>query len=476
MAGMSVSTGLVSGIDYDTMISQLMQVEANPQALLKKQLSATNADASAYRAVNTRFEALRTAAAALTAGDAWNATKTTSSSTNVTTTAGTTAVAGSSVTFAVTQLAGIHSEVSGGQWTSKTAPVASGTGPVPAWPITITNTATNKSTVVPIADDATLADAAAAINKANAGVTASVIQLGKDAFRLQLTSTTSGAAGTFTITGNGGADAGFLTTDQGQDAVLSIGTTGAGGGLTASSSTNTFTDLLPGVTITASKADPSTSVTVGVSADPSAVAANVQTLIDAANSLLSAVSSYTDADSKSAVLKGDSTLRGLSSQILSIVSGTLGGKSASTVGVALSRSGQLTFDKDVFTAKLASDPTTVQKLFAEKKIVSTGADQISGNADDVTSPVGLAAQLEVLAKGASDSTTGSLVLLAKSEDSLAKDLQARIDAWDTRLALRRQTITRQFTAMETALSTMQNQAGWLSSQIASLPSWSSSSK
>ena len=35
MAGMAVSTGLISGIDYDTMISQLMQVEANPQTLLK---------------------------------------------------------------------------------------------------------------------------------------------------------------------------------------------------------------------------------------------------------------------------------------------------------------------------------------------------------------------------------------------------------------------------------------------------------
>lgn len=473
MAGMSVSTGLISGIDYKSMISELMKVEANPQTLLKQQLSAVQADAAGYRAVNTRFDALRTAAAALTDGTAWTATKTTSSSTNVSATAGTTATAGSSVSFAVTQLAGTHSEVSGGQWTSRTAPVA-GTGP--SWPITVTNTATGKATVVDVAAGATLTDAAAAINKADAGVTASVIQLGKDAFRLQLTATTSGADGAFSLTGSGGTEAGFLVTDQGQDAILTLGTSAAGGGVTASSSTNTFTDLVPGVTITASKADPSTIVTVGVAADPSAVAAKVQSLVDAANGLLSAVTSYTDPTSSSAVLKGDSTVRGLSNQILGVVSGTIGGKSASVVGIQLSRDGKLLFDKDVFTAKLASDPAVVEKMFAEKAVTSPGPDGVSGNADDVTAPVGLAAKLEVLAKGASDTTTGSLVLLATSEDALAKDLQARIDAWDTRLALRKDMITRQFTAMETALSSMQNKGAWLSSQIASLPSWSQSAK
>ncbi|WP_222192270.1 flagellar filament capping protein FliD [Modestobacter italicus] len=469
---MSVSTGLISGIDYSTMITQLMQVEANPQTLLKTQLSATQADAAAYRAVNTRFDALRTAAAALTDATAWNATKTTSTSTNVTATAGTTAVSGTAVTFAVTQLSGTHSLVSGTQWSSKTAPVRDQD---PVWPITIKNTATGATTSIDVGATATLTDAAAAINAANAGVQASVIQLGKDQFRLQLTSTTSGAAGAFEVISSprpdGTTPAEFLTTDQGQDALLTLG-----GGLTATSSTNTFTDLVPGVTITATKADASTSITVGVSADPSAVASKVQSLVDAANALQSAISSYTDAESTSAVLKGDTTLRGLSNQIMSVVSTAVGGVSASTVGIQLNRDGTFAFDKTVFTTALTADPAKVQKVFAEKKIESAGTDGISGNADDVTSPIGLAAQLEVLAKGASDTTTGSLVQLATSQDALAKDLQARIDAWDIRLELRKTTLTRQFTAMETALSTMQNQASWLSSQIAGLPSWSSSNK
>ena len=42
--------------------------------------------------------------------------------------------------------------------------------------------------------------------------------------------------------------------------------------------------------------------------------------------------------------------------------------------------------------------------------------------------------------------------------------------------MRKETLTRQFTAMETALGTLQNQSQWLSAQLASLPSWSASAK
>ena len=52
----------------------------------------------------------------------------------------------------------------------------------------------------------------------------------------------------------------------------------------------------------------------------------------------------------------------------------------------------------------------------------------------------------------------------------AKDITDRIDAWDLRLAKRKETLTRQFTAMETALSSLQNQSTWLAGQISQLPS------
>src|SRR3712207_9094419 len=99
--------GLVSGLDTTSLISQLVQAEAAPQAQLKTKLSTTTASATAYRAVNTRFDAVRTAAEALTKPESWSAVKATSSASTVTATAGTAALPGS-VTFAVTQLPTAH--------------------------------------------------------------------------------------------------------------------------------------------------------------------------------------------------------------------------------------------------------------------------------------------------------------------------------------------------------------------------------
>jgi flagellar hook-associated protein 2 len=314
-----------------------------------------------------------------------------------------------------------------------------------------------------------------AINDAKLGVTASVIQVGKDDVRLQLTSTTGGGAGVFGVSGaapsGGGAALAFLETSKGRDAKLDLG-----GTLTAVSATNTFTDLLPGVSITVTKADPAVPVTVSVANDTDATVTKVQGLVDAANSLFDTIKAYTDKDSASASLKGDTTLRGLATQMLGIISSGVGGVSASTIGIQLTKSGSFTFDKAAFTAKLAADPAAVRKLLTEKTVTSPGLDGKTGTADDVGAPVGFAAQLEALGKRASDSTTGALTMLATSSDSLAKDLTDRIADWDTRLAIRKDTLTRQFTAMETALGTLQNKGAWLSSQINSLPSWSQSNK
>jgi flagellar hook-associated protein 2 len=462
MAGMSVSTGLISGIDYSTMISQLMQVEANPQTLLKNQLVAVQADAAAYRAVNTRFEALRTAAAALTADSAFTAVTASSSNSTVAASAGAKAVGGA-VSFTVNQLATAHSMISTTPWSAPDQQFGSSTfsftpkGATTATDITITTTN---------AAGPTLADAVAAINGSDKGLTASAVRVQDGEYRLQVTAKATGDKASFTV----GSTGSWTAVTTGKDAELSLGQ----GSLKVYSDTNTFTGLMADTSITVSKTGEAATVTVAK--DPSVAASKMASLVAAANSLLDSVTSYTDTKNSAAILKGDSTLRGLSNQILGIFSSGAGGISASTIGVQLTKDGKFTFDSAVFTAKLASAPAAVKDLLAQKVSTDAGADAISGNADDVYSPVGFAAQLEALAKGASDTTTGSLVMMAKSEDSLATDLTARIADWDTRLALRKDTITRQFTAMETALGTLQNQASWLTSQIAGLPSWSSSSK
>jgi flagellar hook-associated protein 2 len=432
----SLSTGLISGMDTAGLIDSLIAVERNPQTLLKTKLADTKADATAYRAVNTKFDALRTAAEALTKAATWGAAKATSSSPAVAVTATSTAVPGST-SFTVDSVAARHTVVG-----TSAFDASAGLG------LTIADRDGDAAPqTVTIAAGTSLADTVKAINAAGGGVTASIV--GGD--RLQLTATTTGADSAFDVTGGS-----FGTVVEGADAKVTVQGSGSYS-FSATSTTNTFSDLLPGVTITvaATTTDP---VTVEVASDPAAVADAVQSLVSAANAVLTSIAGYTDTKSGSiAVLKGDSTLRGLANKVLGAVSDAIGGTaSAAQAGIQLTRYGTITFDKDAFTKALAADPTLTQSL-------------VNGSSGTPAVP-GVAQRLLDVVTEATDSVTGSLVVRAKSQDEAATSLQDRIDDWDRRLELRRSTLSAQFTAMETALSSLQNQSGWLSAQLKSLPS------
>src|SRR5262245_8606841 len=88
MAGMTVD-GMVSGLSTSSLVDQLVNAEAVQQTALKTRLSATEKAATAYRSINTKFDALRTAAETMTKAATWSVAKATASSTSVTTTVGT---------------------------------------------------------------------------------------------------------------------------------------------------------------------------------------------------------------------------------------------------------------------------------------------------------------------------------------------------------------------------------------------------
>lgn len=465
MAGMSLSTGLISGMDTGSLVNQLMQIEANSQTLLVQRRDSALSQATAYRAINTRFDALNSAAEAVTKDTAWTPVKAGSSSSSVSATA-TTGAATGSVTFTVNNVATAHSVISDNKWTATgaqtPADLAYGAG-------TIDVSVGGTTKTVTIGGTGSLADAVKAINAdTSLRLSATAVKVSATEYRLQVTAKDTGVAAQFTL----GAGTEFTPVTQGTDAKLTVGT--AGSGYEVTSATNTFSDLINGATITVT--EPASNVTVKLADDPAAVAAKVNSLVNAANGLLDAISSYTKPGSNAAALKGDATLRQLSSQVLDTVSRLTGvGASGATAGLELTRDGKFVFDQQKFTAALTADPALVRRIFTGTT-TTNGVDGIPGNADDGTTPIGIAAKLAAVARQASDSTTGMITMLATSKDSSAKDLDGRIADWDIRLELRRTALSRQFTAMEKALGTLQNQSQWLGAQLASLPSWSSSSK
>ena len=438
---MSINTGLVSGMDTGALVSQLLQVEAAPQAALKAKLSAAKTTAAAYRTLNTSLQALMTSAETLGKAATWNSIKGTSSSPSVAITAGPTAAPGS-LTFTVAQLATTASSVSADRWGTTTE----ATG-ITTLDIRVPGTTTSKGTIA-LDGTESLTQVVAAINASPLGLTAAAVQVSPGQFALQVSATKSGEDAGFELFANKS----FTGTSAGQNAVLTVGTTGT---YTVTSPSNVFEGILPGTTLTVNKKD-DTPVTVSVVADPDAIAGKVSSLFDALNTALGEIRSTTNnTPGSKAVLRGEYAISSIGGRLLEAVSKAVAvdgtDHSPAEIGFQLTREGKVTFDKEKFAAALAKDPALAQRLLA-------------GTPDNP----GIAERLRTTAKEASDTTTGTLTSLAKGQDSMARDIENRITAWDVRLAKRKQTLTRQFTAMETALSSLQNQSNWLAGQLKSL--------
>jgi flagellar hook-associated protein 2 len=473
-----MGTGLTSGIDYSTMITQLMQIEAQPQQLLQTKLGTVKSQASALRQVNTSFATLGSAAQALTKAAAWNPAKATSTNSTVSASASAGALAGS-LTFSVDKLASSHSVASAKTWNQTTDDFGLGST------LTIKDlTETTDFGHVDLVDSdadgtVSLAEAVTQINKAALGYTATAVNTGSG-YQLQVTSTATGAAKAFTVVSDTQPSTAYGVVSAGQDAQITIGD--GAGKITAKSATNTFTGVMDGTTFTVSQTGVSTTLKVGT--DTGAITNAVSSMIDAANKAIQAVKDNTDSsEGSTAALKGNFSLIQLADQIRSKLSDALtvpvsaqyptGSASPASIGIQLTKDGTVTFDASRFTAALSSNPALAQQIAGG--LTGPGLDGAASTSDDTVDTDGLAARLSVLAEMASDSVSGSIVTMANGSDSTAKDIQSQIDAWTLRLQQRKDTMTAQFNALESALSSLQSQGNWLTSQINGLPKWSSSS-
>ena len=169
--------------------------------------------------------------------------------------------------------------------------------------------------------------------------------------------------------------------------------------------------------------------------------------------MLSDIDLKSDSTSSTAPLRGDGTVRQLRNNLLSSVfpGGTT---SLAAYGIQTTRSGRLELDEATFKEAFAADPTGTADMFTP-----------DGN--------GFAARVAAVATTASDATDGTLTAAITGRSSGIDRMEDSIEEWDRRLALRRTTLERQFTALETAMSQMTSQSSWLAGQIASLPSSSS---
>jgi flagellar hook-associated protein 2 len=455
--------GLVSGLDTTTMISQLMQLEARPQTLLKDKVSSTQSLVSSLQQLNTRVASLGSTAEKTAKAGALDLYKASSSSDKVTATAGTGAAAGS-IDIKVDQLAQAQVSVSAlmSDW------------PEDANVLTI---ALKDGHIEVDTDGRTLDEVAAAINAKDAGVTAMKVAAGTDGsgnpqYRLQFSATEAGSAGSFQIYQGTGAQVdaetavdllaqpGAAQIKAAQDAKVTLWA-GTDAAKTISSSTNTFTALLPGVDVTVSavSSDP---VTVSVARDQAATTKVAKDLVDGLAGLFtyistnSAVSTSTSSGTSTAtggIFTGDSSVRDIEQNILKAATDPVDGRSPSEIGISITRDGSVEFDAEKFGKALADNPAWTQKVVQE-----------------------IASRVSTAAKNASDKYEGAITLRIQGQESLVKELNQQVSDWDRRLELRKSTLESTWSALEVQLSNLQSQQSWLTSQLGSLSTGTGSTK
>ncbi|MDR6611473.1 flagellar filament capping protein FliD [Leifsonia sp. 1010] len=457
--GMAID-GLISGLKTTDLIDSLMQAEAVPQTLLKNKVADSSSFISAMQALNSKIAALSDSASKLALPTGTDLHTATTGSTTVTATAGTGAVDGT-IDFTVDRLAQSQVMV---------------TGPLTEWPDqppTLTFVAADGTVTQVTASSSSLADVAAAINKAGAGVSATRVAAGLDPatgqqlYRLQLSSTKTGAAAAFTayrgtsadVTAGTAtnllADAGASQVRQAQDAQLTLWA-GTGAAQAVTSATNTFSDVLPGVTVTATAAS-TTPVTLTVARDDKAISDAAKSLVSTVNDILSyisakqAVSTSTDTAGgtvvTAGVFTGESVTRDVNQKLVDAIIAPIDGVSPSTYGISITRDGAVTFDPDVFAKAMAADPDKVNAAVAV-----------------------IAQRVADTSKGASDTYSGSLSLKIQGEQATVKSLNDQITDWDTRLSDRRSSLEKTYANLEVQLQQLQSQSSWLTGQLSSLPS------
>ncbi len=344
----------------------------------------------------------------------------------------------------------------------------------------------NGASTADIAIDTSVDTLNTVIGKLNAaGVNASAVyDAGTDTFSL------AAASGTLDLTGSDAAAFDFFAnklnlSEKGQDAKFTLD------GVSLTQTANTFT--VSGVTYTLKSAG---ATTVNVTSDIDKTVETVKSFVESYNKILAQLygeleepkyKSYLPLTSeekaalkdsevtewekyaKSGLLRNDSILRDavykMRSDISTPVSG-LSGKytSAASIGITTGsylENGKLYFDESKLRKALEEDPDALKNLFR--------TDGSTAGADGIA--VRLYDNLKVISDRLSQQAGVSASALYDTTSILGKQINSytsRMTALNSRLEMEEDRYYAQFDAMEVALSRLNQQSSWLTSQLSGL--------
>ncbi len=437
-----------NGIDFNQILTIIMTQESQPLVAMQTRQAALQSRANTFGTLTTRALALQQAAAKL--ADTSQLSGYTAASSN------TTALTASATSSAIPgRYDVVVNELAKAQVTASTT-----AAPDPDTVVASGGTITIGGVTVTLSGSTTLRQLADAINASgNPPARASVVQSGPSSYRLVLSAKDTGQANAFTVTNSltggtgiafGDADSDGVSGDspadnavQARDASLLVNN------VAITSTTNTISTAVPGVTITAFKQDPLNPVVVDVAIDTAGVKTKVEDFVKAYNDFQKFVADQgaTAARGDQSSIGRDPLLRQIKEQVRASLVGqysTGGAFSAlSQVGIEFTRTGTMSLNAAMLTSALANGTVNLEKLFA-------GSTGTPGAFAALDTQLDAFTQSDGLIPGARKQVTEQATRLT---DSIA--------AMQDRLAFRRAALQREFIAADAAMSQLQGQSGSL---------------
>lgn len=420
---------------------KLQAAEETKLTAIAQQKTNYDAQITGYGKLQSSLTNLQTAAAKLANADTWNSTTVSSTNTAFSATTSTNANVGE-FTINVGKIAkGQVLTTAPGTIDSNTKQLG-GTTANNTRTITIAQAgADSKPMTVTLADgDTSLNGIAKAINAANGGVTASVVKADNGDYRLMMSSKTTGTDSDMTVTVTGDdtlndviGTAALKEQVKSQNAVVNVN------GIDIVRQSNVITDALPGVTLTLkaqSTADETLSVTRSTTDNKKAIT----DWVTAYNSLQSTIASLTKYEppatgataqsSSNGVLMGDSTIRGVQSDLRSLLTNVQTGSYAIMAQLGITQDplkgadgamGNLKLDDKKLTQVLSDNPAGVQAYFVGDGKTTGFATQMNNT---LTTMLSTSVGKEGVIQNAKDGINATLKSIGKRYEAMELSIDA----------------------------------------------------
>jgi len=435
------STGLGQGIDVTAFVTAALSGDQANITQVQSQKTAVDSQNTALARITGELQSLQSAIFSLNdpLGSLAAQTATSSNTGVLNATAASTAVTGTH-SITVTSLATTSSYYTDPVATSSTTltngsftfKVGSGT------PVNVTIDSTNN----------TLDKLAASINNLGAGVRASVIN-DANGSRLALVSQTTGAPGDITVSGNT-TGLSFTKAVTGSNAALVVD------GIPISSTSNTVTSAINGVTLNLNSPAPNSTINVTVSPDTTKASDALNAFVSAYNTAIKDINTQFTVNSDGTIggpLNADGSVRDAQGTLLGAaafsVSGNNGIVNLASLGINLNNDGTLSVDQSTLNSKLSSNFSDVQNF-----LQATG----SGFAKNFNSSLN-----SLVSSG-----TGSLALDAQGLSSTSQSLNQTISDLQDALSIKQQNLILVYSQVNATLQELPLLQAQLSQQLAGI--------